>query len=146
VKIGQDIRSQIEKTPNQSYSKTNNGYDFKAIVNKETIQLRENELNQLLKQLNQKGEIVSRSRSFQDLGQYKGLVKKFIQEAVQYGLDLKQSRSWNSNGQNRKLSIVETVDHKLVELTDIVLNKEKKSIDVLGKIGEIKGLLMNLYM
>jgi len=60
-------------------------------------------------------------------------------------IGLKQSHSWNQYGQGRSLKIVETIDDKLVELTEGVLEKEESSIDLLGKIGEIKGLLINLY-
>ena len=34
----------------------------------------------------------------------------------------------------------------LVEFAEEILNEEKESIDLLDKIGEIKGLLINLYM
>ena len=34
---------------------------------------------------------------------------------------------------------------KLIELTEEVVNQEKDAIDLLGRIGEIKGLLINLY-
>ena len=59
--------------------------------------------------------------------------------------DLKQSHTWNRFGEGRKLKIVETIDEKLVELAEEILNQEKSSIDLLDKIGEIKGLLINLY-
>jgi uncharacterized protein YaaR (DUF327 family) len=42
--------------------------------------------------------------------------------------------------------VVETVDEKLSELTDELMKKEESSIDILGKVGEIKGLLINIYM
>ena len=60
-------------------------------------------------------------------------------------MGLKQSHTWNRFGEGRKLKIVETIDEKLVELAEEILNREKSSIDLLDKIGEIKGLLINLY-
>lgn len=44
------------------------------------------------------------------------------------------------------MSVVQVVDEKLVELTEEVMSKEKNSLNILGKIGEIKGLLINIYM
>ena len=49
-------------------------------------------------------------------------------------------------GYSRTLSTVQEVDTKLVELTQLVLDKQRNSIDILEKIGEIKGLLINLYI
>ena len=51
-----------------------------------------------------------------------------------------------SFGEGRRLKIVETIDEKLIELAEDLLNEEKTSVDLLAKIGEIKGLLINLYM
>ncbi|MBB6455224.1 hypothetical protein HNQ94_003721 [Salirhabdus euzebyi] len=145
MKIGQELRSQVESTPKSFSNRSNGVQEFQSIMNKEAAQMRESELNRLLEQLTRQGEKVAQFRSFRDLSKYKNLVKNFIQEAVQYGFDLKQSRNWNMQGQNRKLTIVETIDEKLVELTNSVLSKEKNSINILDKIGEIKGLLVNLY-
>ncbi|MDX1772462.1 MAG: YaaR family protein, partial [Planococcaceae bacterium] len=66
-------------------------------------------------------------------------------EAVDYGMGLKQSHTWNRFGEGRRLKIIETIDEKLVELAQEILVQEKESIDLLDKIGEIKGLLINLY-
>ncbi len=139
------MRSKMEPAQGVGNKKVNVQAEFKAMVSKESAQLRKEELNKLLHELTQQGEKLAKFRNFRDLSQYKRLVKKFMEEATQYGLELKQSRSWNMHGQNRKLTIIETVDEKLVELTELVLDTEKETIDILGKIGEIKGLLINLY-
>lgn len=139
------MRSKMEPAQGVGNKKVNVHAEFKAMVSKESAQLRKEELNKLLHELTQQGEKLAKFRNFRDLSQYKRLVKKFMEEATQYGLELKQSRSWNMHGQNRKLTIIETVDEKLVELTELVLDTEKETIDILGKIGEIKGLLINLY-
>lgn len=61
-------------------------------------------------------------------------------------METKQSHTWNRFGEGRRLKIVETVDERLVELASDILDEEKETIDLLDKIGEIKGLLINLYM
>ena len=43
------------------------------------------------------------------------------------------------------MKTVETIDVRLVELSEVILNKEKSSLEILEMIGEIKGLLINLY-
>ncbi|SEU06978.1 hypothetical protein SAMN05421676_11735 [Salinibacillus kushneri] len=145
MKISQDIQSQIESVKKNPQTKSSQGTSFESVVRMEHQQMRETELNRLMEKLTQQGDKVARFRSFKDLSKFKGLVKQFVKEAVQYGLDLKQTRNFSMNGQNRKLTIVDTIDEKLVELTDSVFDQEKKSIDILGQIGEIKGLLVNLY-
>ena len=69
-----------------------------------------------------------------------------MEEAVDHSLDLEQERGWNMEGYARTLSTVQEIDTKIAELTKMVLDKQRNSLDILEKIGEIKGLLINLYI
>jgi uncharacterized protein YaaR (DUF327 family) len=40
---------------------------------------------------------------------------------------------------------VKEVDTKLVDLTNDILQKEKNSLNLLKRVGEIQGLLINMY-
>ncbi|TCT18139.1 hypothetical protein EDD68_1236 [Melghiribacillus thermohalophilus] len=145
MKISQELRSQLEIIKQNAGTKQTNSHSFQTVVNEAAVKMKEDELNRLMNEISRQGEKVARFRSFKDLSKYKKLVKQFIQEVVKYGLETKDSHTWSMNGQNRKLTIVQAVDEKLVELTDAVLDQEQKAIDLLGVIGEIKGLLIHLY-
>ncbi|WP_066059303.1 YaaR family protein [Robertmurraya korlensis] len=145
MKINQDIRLNTDKIRSEQKTAGNTGLKFNELVQKQDQKMQMGQLQSLLKDIESAGERLSRSRTFKDLSKYKTLVKKFVKEAVDFGMDLKQSHSWNQYGQGRSLKIVETIDEKLVDLTEGILEKEGNSIDLLGKIGEIKGLLINLY-
>ena len=41
--------------------------------------------------------------------------------------------------------LVKEVDTKLVDLTNDILQKEKDSLNLLKRVGEIQGLLINMY-
>lgn len=144
MKIGQELRTQLDTTHKNTPNQVRSNISFQQVVRREQQRLHENELNRLIKDITTQGERLAKSRTFKDLARYKSLVKSFIKEAVQFGLELKEERSWSMNGDSRKLMIVKEVDEKLIQLTDDLLNQEKESIDILGLIGEIKGLLINL--
>jgi uncharacterized protein len=146
MKINQDTRVSLDKLQKESKTTGTNQVQFGQLVQKHDQKMQMEQLNKLLATIEDAGSLLAKSRTFKDLAKYKTLVKKFVREAVDFGMDLKQSHTWNQYGEGRKLNIVETIDQQLVELTEAVMDKEKKSIDVLGKIGEIKGLLINLYM
>ncbi|MDL4839086.1 YaaR family protein [Aquibacillus rhizosphaerae] len=145
MKINHDLRSQLDSTKKNPLQQTNSPKNFDNIIATQSHKLKDAELQQSMKELTAQGEKLARYRSFKDLAKYKRMVKDFVKEAVQYGMDLKQSHSWNLEGNSRKLTLVEQVDEKLVELTELVMKQEKKSIGLLDVIGEIKGLLINLY-
>lgn len=145
MKINQDLRMKMENIRQDQKQSAGDGAKFYELVQKQGEKMQASQLQGLLKDIDAAGERLARSRTFKDLAKFKTLVKKFVKEAVDFGMELKQSHSWNQFGQGRSLKVVETVDEKLSELTDELMKKEESSIDILGKVGEIKGLLINLY-
>ncbi|MDC3414888.1 YaaR family protein [Aquibacillus sp. 3ASR75-11] len=145
MKISQEVRTQLESATKGTRSQPNQQMDFSNIVQTKANQLKEQEFERLMKDITKQGDKLSRTRSFQDLAKYKQFVQRFMKEAAQYGLGLNKSHSWNRNGKNRMLTTIKTIDQKLIELTNTVLEQEKKGIGILQLIGEIKGLLVNLY-
>jgi uncharacterized protein YaaR (DUF327 family) len=145
MKINHDIPIKLGKSRQDAKQfQTGNGR-FQQMVQAQDQKMQIQTLNRLIGDIEGAGQRLVRSRTFRELAKYKALVKRFVKEAVEYGLELKQSTSWNEYGQSRPLKTVETIDAKLVELSEEILNKEKSSLEILEMIGEIKGLLINLY-
>lgn len=145
MKIHQDLRLNIDNRRQEPKLGSTSGVKFNELVQKHDQKMQMEKLQQLLTDIDYAGERLMRSRTFKDLAKFKSLVKRFVKETVDFGMELKQSHSWNQFGQGRSLTIVETIDQKLVELTEEMMKNEEKSLDLLEKIGEIKGLLINLY-
>ncbi len=103
-------------------------------------------LQELLDEVDSKGRELVENRTVEALFAYKNLVKSFIEEAVDFGLKVSEKRGYGRAGRTKILRSVENVDEKLLQLTDLVLQKETKHINILSKVGEIKGLLVNLYL
>lgn len=145
MKINHDIPIKPDKSRQDAKQfQTGNGR-FQQMVQTQDQKMQIQTLNRLIGDIEGAGQRLVRSRTFRELAKYKALVKRFVKEAVEYGLELKQSTSWNEYGQSRQLKTVETIDARLVELSEEILNKEKSSLEILEMIGEIKGLLINLY-
>lgn len=119
---------------------------FQSFVQEKQISLSQNRLNALLGEIDQQGTQLNHSRTLQNLMTYKQKVKEFVKEVVQHGLLLEEQQGYNPNGREKRLKLIKVVDQKLLELSDHVLEKQDSSIDLLAKTGEIKGLLLNLYL
>ncbi|MFC4389289.1 YaaR family protein [Gracilibacillus marinus] len=145
MKISQDMRTQLEAMKRNEGQRKSSNQQFQQMVRSQASQLNEAELGRLMSEITVQGKKIARFRSFKDLAAYKRLVKRFLKETVDYGLEIKQSHSFLLDSDHRQLSVVEEIDAKLVELTETVLDREKNSIQILDLIGEIKGLLINLY-
>lgn len=145
MKINQDVRVNIDKNKAQLTGKVQENTRFGKLVQQQESKLQMEQLNKLLAEIDFAGDRLSRSQTFKDFAAYKSLVKRFIHEAVEYGMDIKQSHSWNSNGQSRTHKLVEEIDKELISITKSMVEQEKDSINILGKVGIVKGLLINLY-
>jgi uncharacterized protein len=99
----------------------------------------------LAKGIEDQGKVLSESRTVEDLKKYKKMVKSFLEEAVNNALQLENQRGFNRRGRTKVYKIVKEVDSKLVELTNEVLNKEKKGLNILNLVGEVQGMLINIY-
>ena len=146
LKINQDIRVGLNTNRKEPLQNNNQNNRFGDMVVKQGSKLQTEQLTRLLGDISTAGDRVARSRNLRELARFKMLVKRFLQETVEHGMELKQSHTWNRFGEGRRLKIIETIDSRLVELAQDILDEEKEAIDLLDKIGEIKGLLINLYM
>jgi len=99
----------------------------------------------LFDEIEDQGKILAESCNIEDLKKYKKLVKEFMQEALDKGLELHQSRGYSRGGRMKLFKTVKLVDEKLYQLTDKLLHSKEKGLNVLKAIGEIKGLLMDIY-
>jgi uncharacterized protein len=102
-------------------------------------------LQQQVQQIEEQGKKLAESRTVEDLKKYKRLVKQFLDDAVQNGLQLEEQRGFSRGGRARIYKIVKEVDRKLIELTNEVLQKEQKGLEILRLVGEIQGLIINIY-
>jgi uncharacterized protein YaaR (DUF327 family) len=146
MKIHQDPHLKLDQVRQEQKQTAAGGVRFHEVVQKQEHKMQMGQLQQLLEQIDAAGSRLARSRSFKDMAKFKTLVRQFVKEAVEFGMDLKQSHSWNQYGEGRSLKVVETIDDRLVELAEELRAKKEQPLDLLGKIGEIKGLLINLYM
>lgn len=145
MKVNQDFRVNVDNIQQDKQQKETGKLRFQDAIQRTGHKLHVEQLEKLLGNIDAAGRRLAHSRTFKDLAKFKTLVKQFVRETVDFGMGLKQSFSWNEFGHGRSLKVVETIDEKLVELTEEVMEKESDSINILDKVGEIKGLLINLY-
>lgn len=146
MRVNPEYRTGMDKLPKDQQRQIPGNARFGQMVEKQDQRLQGEQITRLLGDISSAGDRLARSRNLRDMAKYKMLIKRFLKESVESGIELKQSHTWNQFGEGRRLKIVQTIDEKLIELTEALLDEEESSIDLLAKIGEIKGLLINLYM
>ncbi|WP_080871837.1 YaaR family protein [Oceanobacillus timonensis] len=143
MKISSDIAAPREGNLQRS-TQPNNASSFQKFVQSQSEQLKTQEFTQMVKQIAEQGNKLSRYRSFRELVKFKRMVKGFLEKATSEGYLLEKKHSFGMQG-SRQLSTIKVIDEKIAQLAEDVMDEEKKTIDILGLIGEIKGLLINIY-
>lgn len=134
-----------EPRPPSSERSSTNSASFQKIFNVYSKDLTQDHLQQVMEELDHQGQQLSENPTFVELRKYKDLVKRFMGEVTKNGVGLYQTESWDPYGGSKTLKTVQVLDRKLLELADHVLNQQNSSLSILDRIGEIKGLLINLY-
>ena len=118
---------------------------FKEVIGTRRTDITLERLTKRMQEIEAQGRVLADTQSIDHLRKYKKLVKDFMDDAVKNGLQLEERRGFSQRGSAKVYKLVKEVDQKLVELTNAVLDKEEKGISLLGMIGEIQGMLINIY-
>ena len=80
----------------------------------------------------------------EDLVEYKGLVRDFLDISVNNSHVFYKENSLDRRGRHRVYSLVKKVDKELDELTKDFLDIEGNRIKILQKLDDIKGMLLDV--
>lgn len=143
---------EVQRITNRSLSRTDvkeevakDSVSFTSVMDKRRTDVTFERLSKKMTEIEVQGEKLADTRSVENLRKYKKMVKDFLDDAIKNGLELKEQRGFNQRGSTKVYKLVKEVDKKLIDLTNQVLDKEKKGLDVLNLVGEIKGMLLNIY-
>jgi hypothetical protein len=103
------------------------------------------QLNRMLDRIDKQAQRLAKSMTVRELRQYKLMVKQFLEDTARRGIQLKDTKGWDRRGRSKRYKLLEEIDAHLVAMADNMLENEQGRIDILAKIGEIKGLLINYF-
>ena len=101
-------------------------------------------LTSLMEEITMQGNKLSKHRDIRDMKRYRGLVKDFLNEIVNRSHSFSRENFLDRRGRHRVYGIVRLVDEKLDELAQELVKDEKDNLSILNKIGEIRGLLLDI--
>lgn len=119
--------------------------DFKFTL---TSQIEERDLqqklNSLMEDITSQGKKISEHMDIKDMKRYRELVKDFMNEVVNRSHKFSRENFLDRRGRHRVYGIVKLVDKNLDELASELVKDEKDHLTILGKVDEIRGLLLDI--
>ena len=102
-------------------------------------------LNTLMEEITMQGERLYKRRDVKDMKHYRGLVKEFLNEVVTRSHSFSRENFLDRRGRHRVYGIIRLIDKNLDELAQALVSDEKDNIEILSKIGEIRGLILDIF-
>lgn len=102
-------------------------------------------LNLLMEEITREGEKLAKHRDIKDMKHYRGLVKDFMNEVITHSHSFSRENFLDRRGRHRVYGIIRLVDENLNQLAQELMKDEKDNLAILGKIGEIRGLLLDIF-
>jgi len=102
-------------------------------------------LTSLMEEITMQGEKLSKKRDIKDMKRYRGLIKDFLNEVVNRSHSFSRENFLDRKGRHRVYGIIRLIDENLDELAQELIKDEQDSIAILNKIGEIRGLLLDIF-
>jgi hypothetical protein len=101
-------------------------------------------LTGLMKDIDEQGKRLAEHMDIRDMQKYRSLVKDFMNEVVNRSHKFSRENFLDRRGRHRVYGIVKLVDKNMDELAEELVKDESDHLNVLGKIGEIRGLLIDI--
>lgn len=140
--------SEILTNPNPRIDRTAQSGDdtFKFML---VSNIAEQELQQkiggLISQIDEQGKKISKKKDIRDMRRYRELIKELLNEVIYRSHEFSRENFLDRRGRHRVYGIIRLVDKNLDELAEELMKDEQDNISILSKIGEIQGLLLDIF-
>ena len=102
-------------------------------------------LSTLMEEITMQGDKLAKKRDIRDMKKYRGLIKEFMNEIVNRSHQFSRENFLDRRGRHRVYGIIRRIDQTLDELAQELVKDEKDNLAILAKIGEIRGLLLDIF-
>ena len=105
----------------------------------------QNALMQMMEEITRQGDKLAKHRDIKDMRRYRALIKDFMNEIVNRSHAFSRENFLDRKGRHRVYGIIRLIDQNLDELAQELVKDEQDNLAILSKIGEIRGLLLDIF-
>lgn len=102
-------------------------------------------IDALMMDITSQGERIARHMDVRDLKRYRGLIKEFLNEVVYRSHKFSRENFLDRKGRHRVYGIIRKIDENLDALAEALVEDEQDHLAILSRIGEIEGLLLDIF-
>lgn len=143
IQINQLQMPTLRETSIASEAKIDKGFKFTLLSQIDQSELQD-KLREMVEGITNQGQKISQHMDIRDLKVYRSMISNFINEVVANSHKFSRENFLDKRGRHRVYGIVRLVDNKLDELAKELISSEKNQVNILERIGEIQGLVLDI--
>ena len=143
IKVNQ-VEQTVQTQQQSNVQQTDDTFRFMLASNIEEAGLADR-LNLMMEEIVMQGDKITKRMDVKDMRRYRALINAFMNEIVNRSHKFSRENFLDRRGRHRVYGIVRLVDEKLDELAKELMKEEKDEIAILAKVGEIRGLLLDIF-
>ncbi|HBT50552.1 MAG TPA: DUF327 domain-containing protein [Petrotoga sp.] len=132
------------KDHNISTSEVKEKEGFFDVLVDTNLKISESELKSMIDNILKLGNYFVKSPTQANLRGYRNSIKDFLKRLEKHWYVIKNDLDFKNSTPQLHM-VAEVVDGKLMELTDMILKREKNTLLYASKIEQINGLILDLY-
>lgn len=105
----------------------------------------QNALANMMEEITRQGDKLAKHRDIKDMKRYRALIKDFMNEVVNRSHAFSRENFLDRKGRHRVYGIIRLIDENLDQLAQELVKDEQDNLAILSKIGEIRGLLLDIF-
>ena len=137
------VQNQAPVENNTQTQKGDDSFKFTLVSHIENNELKE-KLSSLMKDIEAQGEKIAKHMDIRDMKKYRELIREFMNEVVYRSHKFSRENFLDRKGRHRVYGLIKLIDENLDELARELVKDEKDHISILSRIGEIRGLLLDI--
>ena len=99
----------------------------------------------MMEDITQQGNKLSRKMDIRDMKLYRRMIKEFMNEIVTHSHSFSRENFLDKKGRHRVYGMVKLIDQALDDLAEELMREEQDHLAILNKIGEIQGMILDLF-
>lgn len=143
IKVNQATMVQQTESA-KSVQETDGSFKFTLASHIEEAELA-TRLSNMMEEITMQGDKLAKRRDIKDMKHYRGLIKEFLNEVVSRSHSFSRENFLDRRGRHRVYGIIRLVDENLDSLAQELMKDEQDHLAILNKIGEIRGLLLDIF-
>ncbi len=136
--------SQVTQVPDTNQTAAGDGSFKFTLASAITDAELQAKVDSLLSDITAQGNRIAQHMDIRDMKKYRELVKEFMNEVVFRSHKFSRENFLDRRGRHRVYGLIKLIDANLDELAQELVKDEKDHISILSKIGEIRGLLLDI--